>query len=100
MREQIDEFVTKNRDATRLKSDHGNSGFDFGREFIENLQQKRLSAIEHPVVVERAPAAEVGSWHDDAKARSFEDIDRGLRGSGLEVIIKSVGPEENRRRNP
>jgi hypothetical protein len=94
---EVEEFVTKDRDAAGLEADDGNAGFDFGGEFVQDLKQKRAGTVEHAEVVKRAPAAEIGSWDDDPEAGGFEDIDGGLRGRGLEIVIESVGPEENGR---
>jgi hypothetical protein len=49
------------------------------------------------VVVERASAAEIGSRDDDSETGSFENIDGGLGGVRLEMVIESVGPEEHGR---
>ena len=59
--------------------------------------RERLGAVEHAVVVERASATEVGFGHDDSEACGFEDFDGGFSGAGLEIVVESVGPEENRR---
>ncbi len=80
MGKEIDKFVAEDGDAAGFEADDGNSGFDFGGEFIEDLQQKRLGAVEHAMVVERAAAAEVGSGDDDAEAGGFEDFDGGFGG--------------------
>jgi len=50
-----------------------------GEEFVEDLKQKRLGAVEHAVIVKGASAAEIGGWHDDVEAGGFEDLDGGLR---------------------
>src|ERR1700691_645963 len=97
MREKIYEFVAKNRDATGFESDDGNSGFDFRREFVEDLQEKCLGTIEHAMVVERAATAEVGSGDDDAEACGFEDFNGGVCSCGMKIIVERVGPKQYRR---
>ena len=95
MGEQIEEFVAEDGDAAGFEADDGNAGFDFGGEFVEDLKQKRLGAVEHAVVVERASAAEIGLRDDDPEAGGFEDFDGGLGGGGQEIVIESVGPEQD-----
>src|SRR5258706_2754629 len=95
MRKEVKEFVAKHRDATRFEADDGDTGIDFGGEFVEDLKQDRSRAVEHAVVVERASATEIGFWHDDAEAGGFEDFDGGFRGAGLEIVIESVWPEKD-----
>src|ERR1039458_7518990 len=94
---EVDEFVAEDSDATGFEADDGNAGFDFGREFVEDLEQKSLGAVEYAVVVERASAAEVGFGYDDSEACGFEDFDGGFGDAGLEIVCERVGPEENGR---
>src|SRR5579871_4671527 len=82
MREQVDEFVAEDGDATRLKTDDRNSGLNFRRELIEDLQQQGFGSIEHAVVVERAAAAQVGAGNDDAIAGVLQNFDGGACGGG------------------
>ena len=95
MGKEVEEFVAKNGYTTWLEADDGDSGFDFGGEFVEDLKQERLGAVEHAMVVERAAAAEVGSWDDHSEACGFEDFDGGFGGAGMEIVVESVGPEED-----
>ena len=97
MGEEVEEFVAENGDATGLEADDGDAGIDFWGEYVEDLAEKFLGAIEHTVVVERASTAEMGFGDDDAEAGGFEDFDGGLGGRGVEVVVESVGPEENGR---
>ena len=92
---EVDEFVPKDGDATGFEANKGDAGFDLGRKFVEDLQQERLGAVEHAVVVEGASAAEAGAGNDDAEACGFEDFNRGFGGVGVEIIVEGVGPEEN-----
>ena len=94
---EIEEFVAEDGDATGFQADDGDAGFDFGREFVEDLEQEGLGAVEHAVVVERASAAEVGFGDDDAEAGGFEDFDGGFGDAGVEIVVESVGPEEDGR---
>ena len=97
---QIEEFIAKDGDAAGFEADDGNTGFNFRREFVEDLEQKRLGAVEHAVIVERASAAEVGTRDDDSEACGFEDFDGGFGRVGMEIIVEGVGPEKNARRSP
>jgi hypothetical protein len=47
------------------------------------------------MVVERASAAEVGSWHEDLEAGGFKDIDGSFRGAGMEIIVERIRPQED-----
>ena len=93
--EEVEEFVAEDRNAAGLESDDGDSGFDFGGEFVEDIQEQGLGAVEHAEVVEGASAAEVGAGEEDAISRGFEDFDGGAGGGGVEVVVESVGPEED-----
>lgn len=97
---QIEELVAEDGDATGLEADDGNAGFDFGGERVENLQQERLGAVEHAVVVEGAAAAEIGFRNDYLEPGGFEDFDCGFGGSGLEMVIEGVRPKEDGRGSP
>ena len=93
--EEIEEFVAEDGDAAGFEADDGDSGFDLGREFVEDVEQQSFGAVEHAEVVERASAAEVGLGDDDRIAGGFEDFDGGLGGGGVEVVVEGVGPEED-----
>jgi hypothetical protein len=93
--EEVEEFVAEDGDAAGLESDDGDSGFDFGSEFVEDVEEQRLGAVEHAEVVERASAAEVGLGEEDAVSGGFEDFDGGAGGGRVEVVVEGVGPEED-----
>lgn len=92
---EVEEFVAEDGDAAGFEADDGRTGGDLRGEFVENFQEKRLGAVEHAVVVERAAAAEVGRGEGDAEAGGFQDFDGGDGGFGVEIVIESVGPEED-----
>ena len=96
-REKVYEFVAEDGDTAGFESDDGDARFNFGFEFVEDLQQQGLSAVEHAEIVERASAAEVGVRDDDAKARGVEDFDGSARSGGKEIVIERVRPEHDRR---
>jgi hypothetical protein len=95
--EEVEEFIAEDGNATGLESDDRDFGFDFGREFVEDVEQKGFGAVEHAEVVERASAAEGGAGEEDAVSGGFEDFDGGAGGGGLEVVVEGVGPEEDLR---
>jgi hypothetical protein len=95
--EEVEKFVAEDGDTAGFKADDGDAGIDLGGKFVEDLEQERLGAVEHAVVVERASAAEVGAGDDDAEAGGLKDFDGGLGGGGVEVVVESVGPEEDGR---
>jgi len=43
--EEIQEFVAEDGNAAGFESDDGDSGVDFGGEFVEDLQEQFLSAV-------------------------------------------------------
>ena len=75
VREEVEEFVAEDGDAAGLESDDGDSGFDLGRECVEDVEEQGLGAVEHAEVVERASAAE--SWRG-GRGRGIRRF-RGLR---------------------
>ena len=93
--EEICEFVAEDSYARRFQSNYGDAGFDLGLELIEDLQEQVFGAIQHAEVVEGASAAEIGLGNEDAESGGFEDLYGGAGGLGEEVVVESVGPEEN-----
>src|SRR5437660_4542743 len=96
-REQIQQFVSEDGDAAGLESDDRDAGLDFGRQLVEDFQEQFFRSIEHAKVVQGASAAEVGVRDYHPKASALENFDGGLGGCGLEIVVESVGPEQNRR---
>jgi hypothetical protein len=96
VREEVDEFVAEDGDAARFEADDGNSGFDFGLQFVEDVEEQSFGTVEHAEVVERASAAEMGARDYDAEAGGFEDFDCGFGGVRLEIVVEGVGPEKHR----
>ena len=82
VREEVDEFVAEDGDAAGFETDDGDSGFDLGVEFVEDVEQQGFGAVEHAEVVEGASAAEIGLRDDDAESGGFEDLDGGAGGRG------------------
>src|SRR6478672_2467551 len=97
MWEEVREFVAEDGDAAGFKSDDGNAGFDLGLELVEDFEQQTFCAVEHAEVVKRASAAEVGLRDEDTESGGFEDFNGSAGRGGEEVVVKSVGPEENLR---
>jgi hypothetical protein len=95
VRKEVNEFVAEDGDAAGFESNDGDAGFDLGFELVEDFEQQALGAIEHAKVVEGASATEVGLRDEDTESGGFEDLDGGAGGRRKEVIIESVGPEEN-----
>ena len=95
--EKVDQFVAEDGDAAGLETDDGDSGFDLGGEFVQDLEEQAFGAVEHADVVERASAAEVGPGDEDAEAGGFEDFDGGDGGGGEEVVVEGVRPRGGRR---
>jgi hypothetical protein len=92
---EVEEFVTEDGDAAGFEANDGDARFDFGCEFVEDLKKEFLCAVEHAVVVEGASAAEFGFGDGDAKAGGFKDFDGCNGRDGVEVVVESVGPEED-----
>src|SRR5580700_3725840 len=93
-RKEVEEFIAKDGDTARLQADHWNARLDLRREFVENPEQEGLGTIEHAVIVERAPTAQVRPWHHHPEASRFENLDRRLGGARLKIIVERVRPEE------
>ncbi len=94
---EVEEFVAEDGDAAGFEADDGDSGFDLGREFVEDIEQQGFGAVEHAEVVERASAAEVGLREEDVVSGGFEDFDGGAGGCRVEIVVEGVGPEEDLR---
>src|SRR5271156_1968107 len=73
--EQVGEFVPKNGGTARLGGDDGGPRLDFGEQFVHDLEEKALGAIQHADVVERASTAEGGAWNADLEASRFKNFD-------------------------
>src|SRR5687768_1729248 len=58
VREEVSKLVAKDREAARLEPDHRDPRGDRGPEGLQDPLKIALGAIEHPVIVERAAAAE------------------------------------------
>jgi len=93
--EKVSEFVAENGGAAGFEDDDRRCGFDFREKLVHDLEEQALGAVEHADVVERAPAAEVSAGNGDGEAGGFEDFDGGAGGRREEVIVESVGPEED-----
>ena len=97
VRKEVQEFIPENRNAAWLESNDGDASFDLGREFVEDFEEQKLCAIEHAEVIERPSAAEVGLGDEHAISGSLKDFDGGAGSWGQEVVVESVGPEQNLR---
>jgi hypothetical protein len=95
VREEVEEFVAEDGDAAGLESDDWDSSFDLGGEFVEDVEQQGFCAVEHAEIVERTAAAEIGLRENHVVSGGFEDCDSGAGGGGTEVVVESVGPEED-----
>src|ERR1019366_5799865 len=93
--EKVREFVAEDGGAAGFEDDDGRCGFDFGEKLVHDLEEQALGSVEHANVVERAAAAEVGAGDGDGEAGGFQDFDGGFGGRGEEVVVESVGPEED-----
>src|SRR5882672_9735903 len=76
--EQIGELVAEHGGAAGLEYDDRSPCFDFGEQFIHDVEQQALGAVEHANVVERASAAEMSAGDGDVEAGGLQHFDRGL----------------------
>src|ERR1017187_5114545 len=97
VREEVEQFVAENGDTARLKSDYRDSRFNLGRKCVEDFEEQRLRSVEHAEVIQWTTTTEIRLRKDHPVSRGFEDIDRGFRSCGQEIVVKRVGPEQNRR---
>ena len=95
VREQVDEFVAEDGGAAGFEDNDGRAGFDLGEKLVHDFEKQAPGAVEEADVVERASAAEMGAGNGDGEAGGFEDFDGGAGGRGKEVVVESVGPEED-----
>ena len=95
LREKVGEFVAEDGGAARFEDDDGRCGFDFGEKLVHDLEEQALGAVECADVVERPSAAKMRARDEDVEARGFEHFGGSFRGRGQEVVIESVGPEED-----
>src|SRR6266446_5060737 len=95
MREHRRQLVAKAQQATRFEADDLDAALDERSERVRRVEQPAPRRIEHPLVVERAPAAKITRWNYDAKALAFQNFDPGNRDFGLEEICERVGEKQN-----
>jgi hypothetical protein len=93
--EEINKLVSEDGHAARFESHHRDAGFNLGLESIENFEQQRFRAVEHPEIVERASTAEVGLRDAYLESCGLEDLNSSFRRAREEVVVEGVGPEED-----
>src|SRR5260370_39390579 len=95
MRKHRRQLVAKAQQATRFEADDLDAALDERSERVRRVEQPPPRRIEHPLIVERPPAAKITRWNYDAKAGAFENFDPGNRDFGLEEICERVGEKQN-----
>jgi len=91
------ELGLERRDAARLDVDERDARADLVAELVEDPPEVAPREVEHPVVVQRAAAAQMLTRHHDVVPRSFEDLDGRDAHAGVEVVVERVGPQDDPR---
>lgn len=97
VRQHVDELVAEHRGAARLERDERHPVLDVLAQRVEDLVQEALGEAQHPVVVERATAAQGLARQLDAPAGGLEHLDRRAADRGIEVVGERVGPQDHPR---
>ncbi|MBE3014687.1 hypothetical protein IL992_36745 [Microbispora sp. NEAU-D428] len=91
------QLVAKDGQAARFQADHRDPGLDERADRVEHPAQIAPREREHPVVVQRAAAAQGALGHDDVEPGGLQDAhgrDPHLR---LEVLGEGVRPQQDGR---
>src|SRR5262249_40161589 len=88
-------LVAKDCRARRLGNDHRHTRADLLAQPVEDAPEKPPREPEHPVVVERPPAAERLARNRDAESRGFENLRGGNPSLWLEGVRKRVREQED-----
>ena len=92
---KVREFVAEDGGAAGFQNNDRRCGFDFGEKLVHDLEEQTLGTVKHANIIEWTPAAEVSARDGDVEARGFEDFGGSLGGRGKEMVVESVGPEQN-----
>src|SRR5712691_47009 len=95
MREEVRQFVAEDGHAARLKPDYRCARVDFRLQRVQYLAQEPFGGVEHPEIIERAPAAQRPIGDDDLVASRFEHLDCRLKWSRVQVVIEGIGPDDH-----
>ena len=93
--EQVEELVTKYRQAAWLEHDYGRVVFEVRLQLGENLEQHPPGLPEKAVIIERTSAAERSSRQHNLATRSFEDLRRRNRRVRMEIVVERVRPQQH-----
>src|ERR1051326_7711384 len=92
---KIGQLVAKDGGAAWLQHDNRNFGKQLWPKRLHHAPQINLSQVEHAVVVERTPAAEMLLRDFHGESGLLKDFSCGLRRLGKEIVVKSVWPEND-----
>jgi hypothetical protein len=92
VRQHVRQLVAEHGPAAGLERDHGGAGVDLLSQAVEHALQQASRQGEHPVVVQRPAAAERLPRDDHLVAGGLEDLGRGDRHLGMEVVVERVRP--------
>src|SRR3954469_1196450 len=93
--EEVEHLIAEDRHAARLQADDRNPLADLLPQRVQDLPELPLSLIEHPIVVERAPATEMLPGDRHLESRRLQHLDGGARRGGMEIVVEGVRPEED-----
>src|SRR5579885_3401696 len=94
-REKGRQLVTEGQNTAWFEADERHAAPHVRAKRRECLAQSVLRAREHPLVVERASAAQMLTRNGDAKSRALENFDRCYRDLGLEEIREGVREQQH-----
>src|ERR1700758_868485 len=94
LREEIAQLVVEDTGAGGLKEDDGKSRVDVRGHGFKDAHEVAAGSGQESEVVERASAAEMGSWKGHVEARSFEYVLCGGECVRMVVVVPGVGPQE------
>src|SRR6185312_2684656 len=90
---KINQFITEDRNTTRLQANHGHTLLYLRLQRIEYIPQQAPGSVEHAIVIEWTAAAQCLLWHLNLVPCCFKHFHRRDGCLWVEVIVERVGPE-------
>ena len=91
--EKTDQLVAERCQAARLQYDDRRTGSDMRTQRLHRLDETLLREVQHPVVIQRPPAAHVLRRHLHATTGSLHHLGGGDSGLRTEIVGKGIEPE-------
>src|ERR1700757_185720 len=87
LREEIAQLVVEDTGAGGLKEDDGKSRVDVRGHGFKDAHEVAAGSGQESEVVERASAAEMGSWKGHVEPSGFQDSLGGNKRVGMVVVV-------------